>query len=89
MLGGGLISAAFTAPTPRAALDAALAVIPASSRLARVVRRTISLHDSASPGRRALATVEETGGLGWIHTVPNAAVITAGLLYGDGDSPAP
>lgn len=33
-----------------------------------------------------LATVsEETAGLGWIHTVPNAAVLTAGLLYGDGD----
>jgi ADP-ribosylglycohydrolase len=27
----------------------------------------------------------ETAGLGWIHTVPNAAVLTAGLLYGDGD----
>src|SRR6185312_10240758 len=28
---------------------------------------------------------EETAGLGWIHTVPNVAVLTAGLLYGDGD----
>ncbi len=33
-----------------------------------------------------LTTVsEETAGLGWIHTIPNAAVLTAGLLYGDGD----
>ncbi|MYW66811.1 ADP-ribosylglycohydrolase family protein [Streptomyces sp. SID8379] len=86
MWAAALVSAAFTAPTPRAALDAALTVIPASSRLARVVRRTISLHDSRLTWEETLATVEEeTGGLGWIHTVPNAAVITAGLLYGDGD----
>jgi ADP-ribosylglycohydrolase len=33
-----------------------------------------------------LTTVaEETARLNWIHTVPNAAVLTAGLLYGDGD----
>ncbi|WP_428951375.1 ADP-ribosylglycohydrolase family protein [Streptomyces sp. cg35] len=86
MWAAALVSAAFTAPTPRAALDAALTVIPASSRLARVVRRTISLHDSRLTWEETLATIEEeAGGLGWIHTVPNAAVITAGLLYGDGD----
>ncbi|NEB78486.1 ADP-ribosylglycohydrolase family protein [Streptomyces sp. SID14478] len=86
MWAAALVAAAFTAPTPRAALDAALTVIPASSRLARVVRRTVSLHDSRLTWEETLATVEEeTGGLGWIHTVPNAAVITAGLLYGDGD----
>ncbi|WP_338702054.1 ADP-ribosylglycohydrolase family protein [Streptomyces sp. Q6] len=86
MWAAALVSAAFTAPTPRAALDTALTVIPASSRLARVVRRTVSLHESRLTWEETLATIEEeTGGLGWIHTVPNAAVITAGLLYGDGD----
>ena len=86
MWAAALISAAFTADGPRAALDAALSVIPASSRLARVVRRTASLHESRLSWEETLATVaEETAGLGWIHTVPNAAVITAGLLYGDGD----
>ncbi|MFZ3560859.1 ADP-ribosylglycohydrolase family protein [Streptomyces sp. BH055] len=86
MWAAALTSAAFTAPTPRAALDAALCVIPASSRLARVVRRTASLHDSRLTWEETLSTVaKETAGLGWIHTVPNAAVITAGLLYGDGD----
>ncbi|MFF3492756.1 ADP-ribosylglycohydrolase family protein [Streptomyces sp. NPDC002795] len=86
MWAAALISAAFTAPTPRAALDAALCVIPASSRLARVVRRTASLHDSRLTWEETLSTVAgETAGLGWIHTVPNAAVLTAGLLYGDGD----
>ncbi|MFF8726364.1 ADP-ribosylglycohydrolase family protein [Streptomyces sp. NPDC015171] len=86
MWAAALISAAFTAPTVRAALETALTVVPASSRLARTVRRVASLHEARLPWEETLATVaEETAGLGWIHTVPNAAVLTAGLLYGDGD----
>jgi ADP-ribosylglycohydrolase len=86
MWAAALISAAFTAHTVRGALDTALTVIPASSRLARTVRRVISLHEAGLSWEETLDAVsEETAGLGWIHTVPNAAVLTAGLLYGDGD----
>lgn len=86
MWAAALISAAFTAPTVRRAVDEALAVIPAGCRLARTVRRACALHDTGLAWEETLATVEEeTAGLGWIHTVPNAAVLTAGLLYGDGD----
>ncbi|GAA3503741.1 hypothetical protein GCM10019016_108530 [Streptomyces prasinosporus] len=86
MWAAALVSAAFTAPTVRHAVDEALAVIPASSRLARTVRRVASLHESGLAWEDTLATLtQETTGLGWIHTVPNAAVLTAGLLYGDGD----
>lgn len=86
MWAAALIAAAFTAPTVRHALDTSLGVIPAGSRLARTVRRVISLHDAGVSWEDTLATVsQETAGLGWIHTVPNAAVLTAGLLHGDGD----
>ncbi|RVU28725.1 ADP-ribosylglycohydrolase family protein [Streptomyces antnestii] len=86
MWAAALVAAAFTAPGARAALDTALTVIPASSRLSRTVRRAVSLHEAGLSREEALATLdEETAGLGWIHTVPNAAVISAGLLYGDGD----
>ncbi|WP_324788068.1 ADP-ribosylglycohydrolase family protein [Streptomyces sp. H51] len=86
MWAAALISAAFTAPTVRHALDTALTVIPAGSRLARTVRRVVSLHDTRMRWEDTLSTVaEETAGLHWIHVVPNAAVLTAGLLYGDGD----
>ncbi|MET9372100.1 ADP-ribosylglycohydrolase family protein [Streptomyces griseoflavus] len=86
MWAAALIAAAFTAPTVRHALDEALAVIPAGSRLARTVRRVASLHGAGLAWEDTLTTLEEeTSGLGWIHTVPNAAVLTAGLLYGDGD----
>ncbi|ARP73152.1 ADP-ribosylglycohydrolase family protein [Streptomyces pluripotens] len=86
MFAAALISAAFTAATVRDALETALGVIPASSRLARTVRRVVTLHEARLPWEETLTTVSaETAGLGWIHTVPNAAVLTAGLLYGDGD----
>ncbi|MFF9778083.1 ADP-ribosylglycohydrolase family protein [Streptomyces sp. NPDC013978] len=86
MWAAALIAAAFTAPGARAALDEALAVVPASSRLARTVRRVVSLHEAGLAWEETLTTVgEETAGLGWIHVVPNVAVLTAGLLYGDGD----
>ncbi|MFJ1809221.1 MULTISPECIES: ADP-ribosylglycohydrolase family protein [unclassified Streptomyces] len=86
MFAAALISAAFTAPTVRHALDEALTVVPASSRLARTVRRVASLHDTRMTWEDTVATVtQETAGTGWIHTVPNVAVLTAGLLYGDGD----
>ncbi|GAA2444413.1 ADP-ribosylglycohydrolase family protein [Streptomyces glaucus] len=86
MWAAALISAAFTAGTVREAVEQALAVIPASSRLARTVRRVVSLHETRMSWEDTLTTLSgETAGLGWIHTVPNAAVLTAGLLYGDGD----
>ncbi|MBP5879454.1 ADP-ribosylglycohydrolase family protein [Streptomyces scabiei] len=86
MWAAALIAAAFAAPDVLAAVDEALAVIPAGSRLARTVRRVVALHDAGLGWEDTLATTgEETAGLGWIHVVPNAAVLTAGLLYGGGD----
>ncbi|MFE2303913.1 ADP-ribosylglycohydrolase family protein [Streptomyces sp. NPDC059445] len=86
MWAAALISAAFTTPSVRGALETALTVIPASSRLSRTVRRVLALHETRMSWEDTLTAVsEETAGMGWIHTVPNAAVLTAGLLYGDGD----
>ncbi|CAL9575495.1 hypothetical protein SUDANB58_04925 [Streptomyces sp. enrichment culture] len=86
MWAAALISAAFTAATVREAVERALAVVPAGSRLARAVRRVVSLHDTRMTWEDTLTTVsEETAGFDWIHVVPNAAVLTAGLLYGGGD----
>ncbi|MEV5959925.1 ADP-ribosylglycohydrolase family protein [Streptomyces sp. NPDC051987] len=86
MWAAALISAAFTAPTVRQAVGTALTVVPASCRLARTVRRVVSLYEARLSWEDTLSTLAaETAGLGWIHTVPNAAVLTAGLLHGDGD----
>ncbi|WP_245769180.1 ADP-ribosylglycohydrolase family protein [Streptomyces indicus] len=86
MWAAALISAAFTASSVREALDVSLTVFPASSRLARTVRRVMGLHASGLDWSATLDAVDtELSGLGWIHTLPNAAVLTAGLLYGEGD----
>ncbi|MGW4031510.1 ADP-ribosylglycohydrolase family protein [Streptomyces sp. NPDC004838] len=86
MWAAGMIAAAFTASGPREAIEAGLAQIPAGSRLARTVGYTAALHETGVDWPDALTELEaRTDGLGWIHTVPNAAVITAGLLYGGGD----
>ncbi|MGG8408603.1 ADP-ribosylglycohydrolase family protein, partial [Streptomyces sp. 12297] len=80
------IAAAFTAPGPRQAVEAGLAIVPAGSRFARTVRQVLALHAAGLDWETTLAEVEAaTAGLGWIHAVPNAGVLTAGLLYGDGD----
>ena len=86
MWAAALIAAAFTAPHAHAALDSALDHIPPSSRLARTLRHTAALHDSGVGWADALDELDkDLGRLHWIHTVPNAALIAAGLLYGDGD----
>lgn len=86
MWAAALIAAAFTAPHAHAALDSALDHIPPSSRLARTLRHTAALHDSGVGWSDALDELDkDLGRLHWIHTVPNAALIAAGLLYGDGD----
>lgn len=86
MWAAGLVAAAFTAPGPRAAVGTALERIPPGCRLARTVRHMTALYEAGVPWADALTEAErETAGLHWIHAVPNAAVITAGLLYGDGD----
>ncbi|MGP3951775.1 ADP-ribosylglycohydrolase family protein [Streptomyces sp. 7N604] len=86
MWAAALIAAAFTAPSVRAALEVSLEHIPPGCRLARTVRRTAALHDAGLTWEATLGELDrETGHLHWIHTVPNAAVLTAGLLYGEGD----
>ncbi|MFE3656424.1 ADP-ribosylglycohydrolase family protein [Streptomyces sp. NPDC059165] len=86
MWAAAVIAAAFAAADAREAVEAGLEHVPAGSRLARTVRRTTALYEAGVAWPEALAELDrETGGLSWIHTVPNAAVITAGLLYGQGD----
>ncbi|MFI5525958.1 ADP-ribosylglycohydrolase family protein [Streptomyces platensis] len=73
------------------ALRAGLTVVPAHSRLARAVRRGITLARDEPTGTPAgFATVVDQlhsayGHHHWVHAVPNAALLAAALTHADGD----
>ena len=83
MWAAALVSAAFGADDAKAALAASLEVVPARSRLYEAVSGVIALHATGVDHVAALDWIDEHFGFyNWVHTVNNAAIITAGLLWG-------
>ncbi|MCU0411262.1 MAG: ADP-ribosylglycohydrolase family protein, partial [Bacteroidetes bacterium] len=81
-----MVAAAFTETEPRAIIEAGLRVVPPKSRLANAVRFVIALHAEERDWERAVdRLVEHVGSYHWVHTVNNAALVAAALLYGEGD----
>ncbi len=81
-----LVACAFTADGPRQALEASLAHIPPGCRLAEALRDVLALHAGNVTWEQALAQIQSRyGHYSWVHTVNNASVVAAGLLWGDGD----
>lgn len=86
MWAAALIAASFAVPTARAALDIAMTSVPATSRLAEALREVLAAFDAGLSWDEAIGQVErDLGGYHWIHTINNAAVIAAALLWGEGD----
>jgi ADP-ribosylglycohydrolase len=82
-----LIAAAFVAPNMRIALEAALACIPPGSRLAEAIRDVFTFYDRRLDWETARDNIDKRyyGQYFWIHTINNAALVVAALLWGDGD----
>lgn len=81
-----LIAACFVAPDARTALLAALAQIPPRSRLAEALGDVLALRERGLGWEAARDEIEERyGHYGWVHTINNAAVVAAALLWGEGD----
>jgi len=81
-----MVAAAFKETEPRAIIEAGLRVVPPKSRLANAVRFVIALHAEERDWERAVdRLVEHVGSYHWVHTVNNAALVAAALLYGEGD----
>ncbi|PSK99804.1 ADP-ribosylglycohydrolase [Haloactinopolyspora alba] len=79
-----LVSSALALDTADAALRHALAVVPGHSRLAEALRGVLDLHDRGAGHTDALDWVDATlGHYPWVHTINNAALICAGLLWGE------
>ena len=86
MWAAALVACAFTADGPRQALQDSLAHIPARSRLAEALRDVLDLHAQGLSWEQALEQIQHRyGHYSWVHTVNNAALVAAGLLWGEGD----
>jgi ADP-ribosylglycohydrolase len=86
MWSAALVAACFVASDVRGALVASLEHVPPRSRLAETLGQVLKLHASGLDWPAAREVIEARyGHYGWVHTISNAAVVAAGLLWGDGD----
>ncbi|MEV0028840.1 ADP-ribosylglycohydrolase family protein [Nocardia sp. NPDC050793] len=86
MWAAALIAAAFTASGPSAALTVAQDMLPPRSRLAVALAEVRADHDQALSWKQALHNIETRhGAYNWVHAIPNACRVAAGLLWGAGD----
>jgi ADP-ribosylglycohydrolase len=80
-----LIAISFVIAEVRAALEISLAFAPPRSRLVEAVRDVVDLHGSGLTWEAARDAIEERyGHYSGVHTVNNAAVVAAALLWGEG-----
>ncbi|GAA1960099.1 ADP-ribosylglycohydrolase family protein [Microbacterium deminutum] len=67
-------------------IERSMAVIPPGSRLAEAIGRVRELHRTGASWDEALAAIQrDNAQYDWVHTVNNAALIAAGLLWSEGD----
>ena len=81
-----LLAGAFSAASAREAVEKSLAHVPPRSRLAEAIRAVIGWKDEGLTWDDAIAAIQrDYGHYSWVHTINNAAVIVAGLLWGEDD----
>ena len=81
-----LVAACFVAPDMHSALKAALTNVPPHSRLAEAIRRVLALRERGFGWEAARSELEERyGHYSFAHTINNAAVVAAALMWGEGD----
>ena len=85
MWAAALIAAALTSSTAREALDQAILDVPARSRLRASLQATAGAHDAGRSWEQAMESMEQRlDGYSWVHTINNAEVVAAALLWGAG-----
>ena len=84
-----MLAAAAVSELPRLVIEAGLSQIPGASRLYHSVRRLLDDFDRGTDAETCFARIHaqynEHDPHDWCHTIPNALIVTAALLYGDGD----
>jgi ADP-ribosylglycohydrolase len=86
MWAAALIAASFASSSAREALEISLGVVPPRSRLFQALEAQLALFGSGASWEDAMGEVDASlGHYHWVHTINNAAVVAAALLWGDGD----
>ncbi|MEV0035561.1 ADP-ribosylglycohydrolase family protein [Streptomyces sp. NPDC050804] len=86
MWSAALVAEALVSTEPIDALRGALSVVPPRSRLYRSQAELLRMAERGAGGETAQHWIDsELGGYNWVHTVNNAAIIAAALLWGEGD----
>jgi ADP-ribosylglycohydrolase len=86
MWAAALLAASFTSMGAREAIEQAMLVLPARSRLSSSLRATIDAHQAGQSWDQAMDSMQQRlDGYHWVHTINNAEVVAAALLWGDGD----
>jgi ADP-ribosylglycohydrolase len=86
MWAAALIASAITMDDVREALRASISWIPPRSRLAEALRDVLDVHASGVGWEAARDAIEvRYGHYSGVHTINNAAVVAAALLWGDAD----
>src|SRR5699024_9860425 len=81
-----LLSLALVLDDMTEVFDRSLDYIPRGSRLHEALTRVRRIHANGGTWEEALDDAEHAwSGYHWVHTVNNAAIIAAGLLWGEGD----
>jgi ADP-ribosylglycohydrolase len=86
MWAAALVSSACVAATVQEAVEQSLDYVPAGSRLAEALRGVHDLYRNGCTWQAAVEVIRARfGHYSWVHAINNACLITAGLLWGDGD----
>lgn len=89
MFVAAMLAAAAGTDDVKAVIKAGLSQIPYTSRLYKSVTEIIEAYESGALKddvfERIHKEYDEHTGYGWCHTIPNAMIVAASLLYGEGN----
>jgi ADP-ribosylglycohydrolase len=86
MWAAALTKAADTSADAGEAIARSLGVVPPGSRLAEAIRDVLDLFAQGLTWEQAIEQIQQRyGHYAWVHTINNAALVVAGLLWGRGD----
>ncbi|MEM6332177.1 MAG: ADP-ribosylglycohydrolase family protein [Planctomycetota bacterium] len=89
MFVAAMLAAAFVLDDLRLVVEAGLAQIPARCRLAEAVRLILDRYEAGTSWEQMIEEVhaewDEFTHHGWCHTISNAQIMVAALLWGEGD----